>query len=303
VKRFAAATGAMRAPFTPRDDAAPRRLRSPGPFAHSCPVPNRVLALLAIFLIGSAGSAPLHAASARAGVLRVAVNEANGRPFAIYDASGRLEGGLARDVIDPLAASLGLRAQYLNLPRARVVPWLRAGRIDGACFLAPEWVPGAQALRWSPVLFHIRQVIVSPAGAEAVVSPRALFGRRLGTLLNYTYPELQPYFADQRILRSDAPSFASNIAKLERGRIDAFLNDDIAALFAARSGALRQPVRIDPLWAPENPVHCAFSTAFDARVPRWRGQLQAQVDAGQVQAAIAAYTGGRRASVIEAAPR
>lgn len=265
-------------------------------------MPNRVLALLAIFLIGSAGAVPLHAAPARTAVLRVAVNEANGRPFALYDPRGRFEGGLARDIIDPLAASLGLRPEYLNLPRARVVPWLRAGRIDGACFLAPDWVPDAQALRWSPVLFHIRQVIVSPADADAASSPRALFGRRLGTLLNYTYPELQPYFADRRILRSDAPSFASNIAKLERGRIDAFLNDDIASLYAARSGQLRQRVRIDPLWAPANPVYCAFSPTFDARTPRWRSVLQAQVDAGQVEAAIATYTGGQRAIVSGDAP-
>jgi polar amino acid transport system substrate-binding protein len=230
---------------------------------------------------------------AGAATLRIAANDANGQPFVIYDARGRLVGGLARDVIDPLAAALGLRAQYLNLPRARVEAWLREGRIDGACFLAPAWVAQPGALRWSPPLFRIRQVIVSPPGAAPVDAPGALFGKRLGTLLNYTYPELQPYFADGRIRRSDAPSFASNIAKLGRGRIDAFLNDDIAALYAARSGRLASDARIDPLWAPENPVHCAFSPAFAAREPRWHALLQARVDAGEIDRAIARYTGSR----------
>ncbi|MGH8029767.1 MAG: substrate-binding periplasmic protein, partial [Arenimonas sp.] len=220
----------------------------------------------------------------------------NGRPFALYDGRGAFAGGIARDVIEPLADALGLRAEFLDLPRARVEAWLREGRIDGACFLAPAWVARPEALRWSPVLFHIRQVIVSPPGAASVAGPDALFGKRLGALLNYRYPELQPYFADGRIHRSDAPSFASNIAKLERGRIDAFLNDDIAALYAARSGRLPANARIDALWAPENPVYCAFSPAFAAREPRWHALLQAQVDAGDIERAITRYTGSRLAA-------
>jgi polar amino acid transport system substrate-binding protein len=254
------------------------------------------LALLLLGLVAAAGVDASAATPGPARTLRVAVNEANSQPFAIYDASGHFVGGLARDVIDPLAVTLGLRAEYLNLPRARVEAWLRDGRIDGACFLAPAWVGRPDALRWSPVLFRIRQVIVSPPGAAPVDSARALFGRRLGTLLNYTYPELQPYFADGRIRRSDAPSFASNIAKLGRGRIDAFLNDDIAALYATRTGRLPGDSRIDPLWAPENPVHCAFSPAFAAREPRWQAILEANVAAGDVERAIAGYTGGRRAA-------
>jgi polar amino acid transport system substrate-binding protein len=251
-------------------------------------VTGRGILFLLAFVLSGPGT---DARAASPGTLRMAVNQANGRPFALYDGQGRFSGGLARDVIDPFARSLGLRPQYLDLPRARVEEWIKAGRIDGACFLAPAWVGDAKALHWSPPLFRIRQVIVSPAGTPPVAGPPALFGRRLGTLLNYTYPELQPYFAGGRIHRRDAPSFASNIAKLRRGRIDAFLNDDIAARYAVRTGVLRD-VRIDPLWAPENPVYCAFGAAFAQREPRWHARLQALVDSGRVEAAIAAYTGG-----------
>jgi polar amino acid transport system substrate-binding protein len=228
--------------------------------------------------------------------MRVAVNEANGRPYALYDRDGTFAGGIARDIIDPLGRQLGLRVEYLNLPRARVERWLHDGRVDAACFLAPDWVAEPARVHWSPVLFHIRQVVVSPPGASPVASPQALYGRRLGTQLNYTYPELQDYFADGRIRRADAPSIASNIAKLARGRVDAFLYDDIAAPYAVRDGRLPAGARIDPLWAPENPVYCAFSDAFVARAPRWHALLQAEVDAGRIEKAIAAYTGMPRVS-------
>jgi polar amino acid transport system substrate-binding protein len=256
------------------------------------PVPAALLA--GLLLAGAAGAA-------ERATLRIAVNEANGRPYALYDARGRFAGGLAHDLIEPMANALGLRAEYLDLPRARVEPWLRAGAIDGACFLAPEWVVDAGALRWSPALFHIHQVIVSPPGAAPVATPRALFGRRLGTLLNYTYPELQPYFADGRIRRADGPSFEANTAKLSRGRIDAFLNDDIASLYAVRAGRLPRAARIDPLWAPPNPVYCAFSPAFAAREPRWHALLQAEVDDGRIAGWIARYTGRRPVAPAPAA--
>jgi polar amino acid transport system substrate-binding protein len=262
----------------------------------SCGVTRRGAHWPALLLLGVAAAA-VGPAQAREDTLRVSVNEANGRPYALYDQRGVLAGGLARDIIGELAQGLGLRVEYLKLPRARVEAWLHADRIDAACFLAPAWVNEPQALRWSPVLFHIRQVIVSPPGAPPVAAPQVLFGKRLGTLLNYSYPELQPYFADGRIRRADAPSFASNIAKLARGRIEAFLNDDIAALYAAQAGQLPSDARIDPLWAEPNPVYCAFSPAFAARAPRWHALLQAQVDSGRIERAIGAYTGGRRATL------
>lgn len=236
-------------------------------------------------------------ASARASAqppLRVAVSQANGEPFVLYDNRQRFRGGIAKDIIDELAHALALEPEYLNLPRARVVPELLRGGIDAACFLAPAWVERPGRLQWSPPLFHIRQVIVSPASAPPVRRPEDLFGKRVGVLLNYTYPELQAYFADDRIQRADAPNEASNLAKLRRGRIDALLGIDLTILHQQLRGHLQQSLRIDALWGEANPVHCAFSQAFAARLPSWRKPIEDMIAKGQVQTWIDRYTGGRR---------
>ena len=250
-------------------------------------------AVFALLLAGNATAGPMPS-PAPLPSLRVAVSEANGRPFVLYDDQDRFQGGLARDILDHLGRHLALAPTYMNVPRARVEPWLRAGRIDAACFLAPGWVRDAKALRWSPPLFQIQQVIVSPSGAAEVTGPHALFGKRVGTLLNYVYPELGWYFADQRIRRVDAPSLESNIAKLERGRIDAFLFDDVETLYAVEHGALAGNVRIDPLWTARDSVYCAFSPSFAARTDGWSAELQSLAASGQIERWIAAYTGGRR---------
>lgn len=225
--------------------------------------------------------------------LRVSVAASNDRPSVLYDENTQFRGGLARDIIDHLAAHLSLSPDYLDIPRARIEPWLRTDRIDAACFLAPAWAAQPQSLYWSPPLFEIRQVVVSPRDSPAIRQAEDLFGKRLGTQLNYVYPELQPYFADGRILRMDAPSSLSNVAKLLRHRIDAYIDVDLAILYAQRAGELPLPVRIDPLWAPANPVHCAFSTAFAARHPALGGILRNAVDSGQVERWIEHYTGRR----------
>jgi polar amino acid transport system substrate-binding protein len=247
--------------------------------------------LLAVLL-----ATPAAAVLAADGELRVAASDANGRPFVLYDADGRFRGGLAADLMDHLAAELGLRARYLNLPRARVEPGLKQGEVDIGCFLAPEWVDDAAALRWTPVLFHVRQVIVSRAGSPPVSAAADLYGKRVGTLLNYVYPELEPYFSEGRIQRADAPSAAANIAKLKAGRIDAFMDVDLAILHAVETGELPLDVTIDLLWAADNPVFCAASPAFDRRQPGWRAVLERALLYGRMTGWMQRYTGGRRVS-------
>src|SRR5687767_10122057 len=77
----------------------------------SAGVTRRALSLLALLLgpIAATAAAP----TTPEATLRMAVNEANGRPYALYDARGAFAGGIARDIIEPLAGALGLRTEYL----------------------------------------------------------------------------------------------------------------------------------------------------------------------------------------------
>lgn len=234
------------------------------------------------------------AAPPQAGEMRVSVSASNGEPFVLYRPEQGFAGGLARDIVDHLASELRMQPVYLDLPRSRVESWLRRGEVDAACFLAPAWVAQPDALRWSPMLFHIRQVIVRLPDTAPVTAPDGLFGHRLGTLNGYRYPELETYFKDGRIQRADAPSVASNFGKLLRGRVDAYVDVDISALYHVQQSPVQVDVRLDPLWAPPNPVHCAFNAAFYARHADIDAILQRAVDEGRVERWISVYTGGRQ---------
>ncbi len=243
-------------------------------------------ALLALFLLA--------AADASAGApLRVAVSELNGPPFVLYDAQRQFVGGLARDMVDALATTLGRQPVYLNTPRGRIEPALRSGELDAACFLAPDWVAEPAALQWSPVLLRIRQVIVSNERVGPVMSADDLRGRRIGTLLNYRYPELQALFDSGAATRVDAPSVGANLVKLRSLRIDAVLDVDLAVRYAIATAGWADELHVSPLWTDDNPVHCAFSAAFATEHPDWRDALQRMVDDGRIDRWIANYVGNR----------
>lgn len=244
----------------------------------------------------------LPAGAAMAEAMRVAAGSANSPPFVLYSAEGQLTGGIARDLMDALAARLGIAVSYLDLPRARVEPWLRDGEVDAACFLAPAWVQQPEALRWSPVLFEIQQVVVQPAAAKPARLPDDLFGLRIGTQLNYVYPELQPWFANARMQRHDAASLDANLGKLLVGRIDALIDVDTAVFYRQETSAQPLPIRVGPLWAPPSPVHCAFNAEFVAAHPTLLDTLQAMLGEGRVSGWVDHYTGGRRAQAPSSTP-
>jgi len=136
----------------------------------------------------------------------------------------------------------------------------------------------------------------------AIRSPEQLFGRRLGTLLNYVYPELEPYFADRRIQRDDSPTLAASLLKLEHGRIDALIDTDLSVFYLTEHMKPATPLRIDPLWAPPSPVHCAFNAEFAKAYPQALARLDLMVKDGQVQRWVEAYTGGRRLEIAVSEP-
>lgn len=251
---------------------------------------RRALALCALLLGGGAAAQPA--------TLRIAASEANGSPFVIYDRAGRLAGGLARDIMASLAVVLERQPDFRNPPRSRIELLLQQGELDAACFLAPGWVAEPEKLAWSPALFSIQQVIVQPASSTRPASAEGLRGRRIGTQLGFTYPELQPLFADGRLQRVDAPTLDNTLAMLARGRVDALVNVDLAVFYRIEAGQLPFAVRVDPLWAPPDPVYCAFSPQFAVAQPRLATALQAMLDDGRLSAWIARYTGGRKTRVI-----
>ncbi len=214
--------------------------------------------------------------------LRAVVSQTNTAPYAIFDQQQRLTDGIAKELLDGLAARLKRPVQYLDLPRGRVVEWLVTDKADISCFLNPQWVPANYQLSWTPVLFHTRQYIVRRIEDSPVRSNQDLFHKRIGTTRGFSYPELQPLFESQAAVRDDAESLEKNIQRLEQGRLDLVMTVDLSyGYYQQHYDSSR--LALDPLWAEPAAVYCALNPKHPLQVQQIQQQLTLMQQQGLIK--------------------
>lgn len=207
----------------------------------------------------------------------------NTEPLARFDGD-RLESGLLRDLGDLLAERLGRRASYLVLPARRTERALMEGQADLMCYVMPAWV--SSPLQWTLPVLPDAQLLVARSDAPKLETLQQLVGRRVGTVLGYTYPKPHQVLGD-RLMREDAANMEGNLRKLMVGRIEFALTEQLA--FSAfmkghPDAALRIELVLEPFTAP-----CALSPR--SRVPlgelnRVLRQLQQE---GAIERMLARY--------------
>lgn len=220
--------------------------------------------------------------------LRAVVSQTNTAPYAIFDQQQRLTGGIAKELLDTLAARLGRQVQYLDLPRGRVIEWLVTDKADISCFLSPEWVPASYKLSWTPVLFYTRQYIVRRAEDSPLRSNKDLVHKRIGTTRGFSYPELQPLFTNNAAVRDDAESIEKNIQRLEQGRVDLVMTVDLSYGQYQKHNDTSK-LAADPLWAEPAAVYCALNSTNQALVLQIQQQFEVMQQQGLIKKAVQRY--------------
>lgn len=128
---------------------------------------------------------------------------------------GRLTGGILKDLGDAIAVRLGRNARYLSMPGKRVEQALAAGQADVVCNVLPGWIGGD--FGWSRPLIPNAGIIISHRDAPIVRALGDLAGQRVGTVLGYKYPVLEPVLG-KLFQREDASTMQHVFLKMEAGR-------------------------------------------------------------------------------------
>lgn len=220
--------------------------------------------------------------------VRAIVSASNAPPYAFFDKSGHLSGGISKDILDELSKRSKLYWQYLPLPRGRVEQWLLRDDADIACFLNPAWVDLPEQLVWSPALFTTQQVIVRRSTSPAIQNISDLFGKRLGTDRGFSYPELNTIFAQRLAVRDDASSLQINLSRLQKQRLDAVLTVDLAYLYHQQQFP-SEDLQADPLWAEPANVYCALNQHQPELTARLLLTLQQMVADGTINIILQRY--------------
>jgi polar amino acid transport system substrate-binding protein len=236
---------------------------------------------LALFLLA------LLSATTSAQTLSLGYSESDREPFYVLQ-EGNLVGGFFFDFGQELGKQLGVPVVFKPYARKRIQEALANAEIDILPYENPAWAADPGRFIWSKPYFIKESQILLPKNHVADVASSAdLVGMRVGTILGYYYPTLDPEFAAGRIQRDDVTILEQNVEKLKAGRIDALIasKNELDWLVGVQSDQFKRGSWV----ADSSPVSIAISreaTPSPERILRALDLLQKQ---GTIQKIWAKY--------------
>ncbi|HEY0955471.1 MAG TPA: transporter substrate-binding domain-containing protein [Roseateles sp.] len=197
----------------------------------------------------------------------------------------RVVEGLHLDLGRALARRLGREMVAKPVPRKRLAEALQRGEGELLCDYQSEWVPGSFA--WSRPFIPDQALLVSAATAPPPAGLAALAGQPVGTVRGYVYPEMAEALRDG-FRRDDAPDAATNLQKLQRGRISHALTGRRALEYQQRTGALRLALH-PPLVVSEVLAQCALAPTASLSLQDLNAAIHGLVADGELNRLLARY--------------
>jgi len=133
---------------------------------------------------------------------------------------GPRKGGFQEALGNALGKKLGMKVQFLGLPRKRMTSALESGDGDIVCGYLPAWFKGD--FNWSRTFIPTSEVLIASKRVPAPASIEAVRGKIVGTVLGFQYPDIEKKLGAD-FVRDDAPSLNLTVRKWQAGRFDYFL--------------------------------------------------------------------------------
>ncbi|MBF5081126.1 amino acid ABC transporter substrate-binding protein [Quadrisphaera sp. INWT6] len=176
---------------------------------------------------GSSSAEPSGSASGTGGVLRVA-SEGTYAPFTFHDqADGGKLTGYDVDVITAVAQEMGMQVEFTDVTWDAIFAGLQAGRYD---VVANQVTvnPERQALYdFSTPYTTSTGAIITRADDTAITSVADLAGKTTAQSLTSNWAQVA---TDAGAQVEGVEGFTQAVTLLKQGRVDATVNDDLAAL-------------------------------------------------------------------------
>jgi polar amino acid transport system substrate-binding protein len=222
-------------------------------------------------------------------VLRIGVSDSDGPPIAVV-AGNVLVSGLSRDLGSALADTLDRRPVFVVVSRKRVEWALESGTVDIVCNANPAWYEDAGQLGWTQSLYPQVERIATREDASAVRQVSDLAGRRIGTIRGYTYPQIEPLWANGKAGRSNEDRLALMMKSLQSKVTDAAIVSELEfGVWARANPAAAQRIRIQPYVVSSIPTSCAVSPRAKTSVTEMNRAIEQLRAQGRLKAILHTY--------------
>ncbi|MDH0300222.1 MULTISPECIES: ABC transporter substrate-binding protein [unclassified Pseudomonas] len=249
---------------------------------------RRVLAILLLWTTHSLAQQP---------VLRFSIAESWSMPLMRIEDQQPVE-GILFELIQAIAREVEARPQYHVMARLRLQEAMEAGEIDVRCYVSSQWLidrPGDYL--WSIPVIEQRDLLIGRPGDSGPASPSKLPPQAIGTVLGYTYPTLEPLFAQGRLRREDSRNQLLALQKLQAGRFRHAVSNQLSLQWYNRALPAEQHLQALAV-LEEQALGCMVRN--DPALPS-QAVLRALVrikQSGEMQRIVERYTDDRQAGQL-----
>ncbi|WP_295753909.1 ABC transporter substrate-binding protein [Undibacterium sp.] len=218
--------------------------------------------------------------AAQASELRVLLNEKK-----VDAGSSWSDEGFQIQLAKLLAERSRRELKFVTLSRKRLAKALEDGEGDILCGYLPAWLAGN--FDWSTGFIDVADVLVSERRTLPPRSIADLAGLRIGTVLGYSYPEVESILG-KNFIRDDGPGAASNLRKLVAKRFDYAIVSEAVLLHHLKSND--PPLSINPpLLIKQFKTQCAVSKKGNigvAEINKLIAEIQADGSLGKLMGSV-----------------
>lgn len=189
-----------------------------------------VLLILAFIVSPQIDSGPIPT-----GILKFGFNPSNAPPLLYQfenESMPMATGGLIFEMSVAVAEEIGQDYTLVKIPRKRIPDQLNNNKVDLICHNSIRWNHAfTDDVAWSKPLYTYANVLVSKKEIPWSSLDQFEPASRIGTTENFYYSQLEPYFKNQTLVRSDAPSVLISVKKLLSDRVDYVVMSDVEFVY------------------------------------------------------------------------
>lgn len=194
--------------------------------------------------------------------LRIGLSESDSPPIVIIGKApytGKIS-GLSKDLGDALASTLNRRPEYIVLSRNRVEDAILTGKVDIICNSNPKWISQPERFGWTREFYMLIERVFSLKAVPDITRVEHLEGKKIGTVLGYHYPSLEPMWQANRATRVNDARIDLLMRSLKFKLSDAAINSELEfAHWAKANPHEARALKMHPMVFTSWPTMCAVS--------------------------------------------
>lgn len=225
--------------------------------------------------------------------LRILINSKLREPYYFYDSDSLRQHtlptrGIMIDIQAEIARKIGRRPVWKQLPRSQVEDGILTGQADVQCFVDKRWTERPQDYFWTETVLQSAEWMVSKKRNNDVLTLEKLRNKRIGTIVQYRYPEVEAAFGEQW-KRDDADSDLVNLTKLLNDRVDAIVITELSLRYWRRNKPEFARVEWQHLLLNTHELRCLIAPSNAELQIAINEALQTLKSTHRIQAIINAY--------------